>query len=54
MDDNYGDGATECVVCEFCGFCITCGDCKLLGCGSRDFMGIKNEDNGIQCTKDKS
>ena len=35
MDEKYGDGSThEC--CEKCGFCITCGDCKKLGCGRKN------------------
>jgi len=32
MDKVYGDGSDhEC--CEFCGLCITCGDCEKFGCG---------------------
>lgn len=31
MDDEYGDGS-DCLVCEKCLLCITCGDCKKHGC----------------------
>jgi len=27
MDEMYGDESGH-EVCEFCGFCITCGDCE--------------------------
>jgi len=32
MDDRYGDGSDH-IVCSLCGHCITCGDCKEIGCG---------------------
>lgn len=33
MHDAYGDESDH-PVCEKCGFCIKCGDCKGFGCGS--------------------
>ncbi len=32
MNGTYGDGS-DCEKCEVCGYCITCGDCKVFGCG---------------------
>lgn len=34
MNDQYGDGSDH-KVCDKCGFCIDCGDCKKFGCGSK-------------------
>lgn len=34
MDDVYDDGSDH-IVCEKCGFCIKCGDCKEFGCGRK-------------------
>jgi len=33
MNDEYQDESNH-RVCEQCGMCIDCGDCKKLGCGS--------------------
>jgi len=33
MNEEYEDGLNH-IVCEECGFCITCGDCNKYGCGS--------------------
>ena len=32
MDDRYGDDSDH-LVCQQCGLCITCGDCRNAGCG---------------------
>ena len=34
MHDAYGDESDH-PVCEKCGFCIKCGDCKEFGCGAK-------------------
>ena len=34
MDDQYGDGSDH-EVCRRCGMCVTCGDCKQIGCGTK-------------------
>jgi len=34
MDDIHDDGSDH-AVCEKCGFCIKCGDCKNYGCGGK-------------------
>lgn len=35
MDEEYGDGSNhEC--CLHCGFCRTCEDCRVYGCGTTD------------------
>ena len=33
MNEKYGDGSDH-QVCDTCGFCIPCGDCKQYGCGA--------------------
>lgn len=32
MDETYGDGSKH-LCCPYCGYCMTCGDCKKYGCG---------------------
>ena len=33
MDDVYCDGSSDHLMCEECGYCVDCGDCKKFGCG---------------------
>ena len=47
MNDLYGDGS-DCIACEICGFCITCGDCERYGCGK---FKDSNELNGTAHSK---
>ena len=34
MHEVYGDGSKH-LICEKCGFCITCADCYNYGCGNK-------------------
>lgn len=42
MIEKYNDGSNH-KICNNCGFCIDCGDCKEFGCGNQIWHEVVNE-----------